>query len=132
MTLSSVLLGCAFLGLGYLVSAIVRERATAAGVGVVVWLAFVLLYDLALLAVLVSDKGHLIGGGVFSALLIANPTDAYRLFNLSGFGNVGQFAGMAGLSGDAHVGRTWLVAVMALWVVAPLGAAAFLFRRREL
>lgn len=132
MTLSSVLLGCAFLGIGYLVSAIVRERATAAGVGVVVWLAFVLLYDLALLAVLVADRGHLIGAGLFSALLVANPTDAYRLFNLSGFGHVSQFAGMAGLSGDAHVGRAVLLAVMVLWVLAPLGAATFIFRRREL
>lgn len=131
MMFSSVLLGCAFLGLGYLVSTLVRERATAAGVGVVVWLAFVLLYDLALLALLVADKGHWIGAGLFSALLVANPADAYRLFNLSGFGNVGQFAGMAGLSGEAQVGRDMLVTVMLVWIVVPLAGAALLFRRRE-
>ncbi|HLI14355.1 MAG TPA: ABC transporter permease [Alphaproteobacteria bacterium] len=132
MTLSSVLLGCAFLALGYLVSALVRERATAAGIAVVLWLAFVLLYDLALLGALVADKGRHIGTALFSALLLANPTDAYRLFNLAGFPKVSQFAGLAGLSGEAHVPRGVLVAILSLWVLLPLAAAAALFRRREL
>jgi Cu-processing system permease protein len=132
MMLSSVLLGCAFLALGYLISTLVRERATAAGVAVVLWLGFVLLYDLALLGLLVADKGHLIGADLFSALLVANPADTYRLFNLSGFGSVNQFSGLTGASGEIHIGRGVLLAIMTLWVLLPLGAAAALLRRREL
>ena len=132
MTLSSVLLGCAFLALGYLVSTLVRERATAAGVAVVLWLAFVLLYDLALLGVLIADKGHNIGSDLFSALLLINPTDTYRLLNLSGFEKVREFAGLAGLSGEVHTGRRMLLVIMSLWVLLPLAGAATCFRRREL
>jgi Cu-processing system permease protein len=132
MTLSSVLLGAAFLALGYLISALVRERATAAGISVVLWLAFVLLFDLALLGLLVADKGHVIGTGLLSILLLMNPADTYRLFNLSGFDTVREFAGLTGLSDEIHVGRGLLLAVLATWVLAPLMAAAACFRRREL
>ncbi|HXP75819.1 MAG TPA: ABC transporter permease [Stellaceae bacterium] len=132
MTLSSVLLGCAFLAIGYLVSTLVRERATAAGAGIVVWLFLVLLYDVALLGLLVADKGHNIGTELFSVLLLANPTDSYRLFNLSGFEKVRDFAGLAGLSGEVHIGRAVLVTIMVLWVLVPLAGAAAVFRRREL
>jgi len=37
---SSILLGAVFVALGYLVSVIVRERATAAGLAIGIWLAF--------------------------------------------------------------------------------------------
>jgi Cu-processing system permease protein len=132
MTLSSILLGCIFLGLGYLVSAMVQERATAAGAAVVLWLAFVLLYDFALLGALIADKGQHIGQGLFQALLLANPADAYRLFNLTGFEKARQFAGLAGLGGEAEISRPVLLAIMTAWVVLPLATAAACFRRREL
>jgi Cu-processing system permease protein len=132
MTLSSVLLGCVFLALGYLVSTSVRERATAAGAAVVLWLVFVLLYDLALLGLLAADEGRHIGQGLFSVLLLLNPADAYRLLNLMGFEKVSQFAGLAGLSGEAGISRSAVIAIMAAWVLLPLGIAAARFRRREL
>ena len=46
---SSILLGGVFIAIGYLISSLVRQRATAAGVAIGVWLAFVVLYDMALL-----------------------------------------------------------------------------------
>ena len=58
---ASVLLGASFLALGYLVSAAVRERATAAGIAVGVWLFFVVIYDMALLGALAADQGRHIG-----------------------------------------------------------------------
>src|SRR4051812_9215850 len=45
---SSVLLGAVFVALGYLVSAVVRDRAMAGGIAIGLWLLFVLLYDMAL------------------------------------------------------------------------------------
>jgi Cu-processing system permease protein len=132
MTVSSILLGCVFLALGYLVSTLVRERATAAGIAVVLFLFFVLLYDLALLGLLTADKGHYIGTEIFSVLLLINPADTYRLFNLSGLEKVREFAGLAGMSGEVRIGRGVLVSIMAAWVLVPLAAAAGRFRRREL
>jgi Cu-processing system permease protein len=128
---SSILLGAAFLALGYLVSALVRERATAAGAAIVVWLALVLLYDFALLGALLADRGQLIGPRLFAHLLLANPADAYRLFNLAGFANVGAISGLAGLGGQASFPRGVLLAVSAAWVLVPLASAILVFRRRE-
>ena len=46
----SILLGAAFIALGTLISAVVAERGTAAGVSAAAWLVFVVLFDMALLA----------------------------------------------------------------------------------
>src|SRR5262249_32769620 len=79
---SSVLLGAVFIAVGYLVSALVRDRGTATGIAVGIWLLLVLIYDMALLGLLVVDQGRAISSGVLNALLLLNPTDVYRLFNL--------------------------------------------------
>src|SRR5690606_13035899 len=55
---SSVLLGAVFIAIGFLASTLVRERSTAAGVAIGVWLFFVLIYDAALLALPVFDQGQ--------------------------------------------------------------------------
>ncbi|MGZ5933740.1 MAG: ABC transporter permease, partial [Rhizomicrobium sp.] len=49
---SSVLLGAVFVAIGYLVSALVRDRGTAAGLCIGLWLLLVLIYDMALLGLL--------------------------------------------------------------------------------
>jgi Cu-processing system permease protein len=132
MMASSLVLGTAFLGLGYLPSALVRERATAAGMAIGLWLLFVVLYDLALLAVLMADQGQVIGQGLGSALLLANPTDAYRLFNLTGSDSVSLVSGMAGMAAAFGFGRELPFLVMLAWVVLPLTAAVLVFRRKEI
>jgi Cu-processing system permease protein len=129
---SSVLLGAAFLAIGYLVSTIVRERATAAGVAVAIWLLFVLIYDMALLALVVADGGQGIASSVFNALLLANPTDAYRLFNLAGFGGMATFTGTIGLSANAEFSPQALLAVQVAWILVPMGLATWLFQRKEI
>jgi Cu-processing system permease protein len=125
----AVLLGASFIGLGYLSSAVVRERATAAGLAIGLWLGFVVLYDLALLGVLVADTGQAIGPGLFSALMLLNPTDLYRILTLTGSESVSQAAGMVGTAG---LGPLVLLGAMAAWVAAPLAATVLVFRRREL
>ena len=129
---SSVLLGAAFLALGYLVSAFSRERGTAAGIAIGVWLLFVLIYDMALLGLLVVDQGGVISAGVLDALLVLNPADIYRLINLAGSQNVSLFSGMAGLSEATMLTRPLLVAAMLAWILIPLGLASTLFARRQL
>lgn len=128
---SSILLGAAFLALGYLVSVCVRQRATAVGIAVAIWLLLVLVYDAAVLGMLVADKSRSIPAELVQALLLLNPADAFRLFNLAGLGRVGTFSGMAAVSQQSHVGAGILIAMLMAWVAVPLAAAAAIFSRRE-
>jgi Cu-processing system permease protein len=109
----------------------VRDRGTAAGIAVGVWLLMVLVFDMALLGILVVDQGRIVSAPVLEALLFLNPTDLYRLTNLTGF-NVSQFSGMAGLAGTASTGIGALLLGLVVWIAAPLGLATAFFARREL
>jgi Cu-processing system permease protein len=129
---SSILLGAAFIAVGYLVSALVHQRGTAAGIAIGIWLVFVLIYDMALLGLLVIDQGQVLSGRFLNALLLLNPTDAYRLFNLTGFANISAFSGMAGVAQTATLSPSALLAALAAWALVPLGLAALAFSRREL
>jgi Cu-processing system permease protein len=129
---SSVLLGSAFLALGYLVSALVADRGAAGGLAIGIWLLFVLIYDMALLGILVVDQGKVITAHVLNGLLLLNPTDAYRVLNLTRVGGVSQFTGMAGLSQDAALPAAGLLAALLLWTAVPLGLATLVLRRRQL
>lgn len=128
---SSVLLGAAFTALGYIASVVTRDQRAAAGVALGLWLFFVLLYDMALLGILVADQGRTITVGALNFLLLANPADIYRLLNLTGFSNVGSLTGMAGLTGDVVLGKAVLIAALLAWIVVPLGLAGLAFSRRQ-
>lgn len=132
MMTSSLVLGAIFIALGYLISVTVKERATAAGAAIGLWLIFVVLYDLLLFGVLLMDKGQLVNQQLFSVLMLISPTDTYRIFNLSLFDGVSQAAGIAGVASKAGIGSTQLISVMLLWLVAPLAATLMLFQKREL
>lgn len=132
MMASSLLLGAVFIALGYLVSVLVKERATAAGTAIGLWLVFVVLYDLLLFGALLIDEGQLISQQVFSLLMLISPTDTYRIFNLSLFDGISQAAGIAGVASEVGMSSALLLSVMLLWVAAPLAAALFIFQRREL
>lgn len=129
---SSALLGCAFLAIGYLTSALVRERATAAGLAVGVWLIFVLLFDLGLLGYLAATKGEGLSAENFRWVLLLNPADAFRLFNLTGFEQVRQFSGLAALGEQARFSPALLLAALLAWIALPLALTGLLFNRRQL
>ena len=65
-------------------------------------------------------------------LLLANPTDIYRMLNLAGTTSVSAFAGMAALGNAMTVTPSVLVAALLLWMLLPLALAAHAFSRREL
>lgn len=130
LLLSSALLGFAFLALAYLVSVLVSERGTAAGLAVGIWLLFVIVYDLALMGALVASKGA-VGASVFPVLLLFNPADVYRLFNLTAFENIRRISGMASLAASAQFHPVLLLAALVAWIGMPLAAAIAVFRRRE-
>lgn len=132
MMLSSLALGAVFIALGYLVSVLVKERATAAGTAIGLWLIFVVLYDLLLFGILLIDKEQIINQQLFAALMLISPTDTYRILNLSLFKGVSQAAGIAGVASEAGMSGALLSSVLMLWIVAPLMATLLVFQRREL
>ena len=129
---SSILLGAVFIAIGYLISVLVRERATAAGIAIGVWLLFVVVFDMVLLGVLVADQGRMISSDIVTALLLLNPTDVYRLLNLAGATNASAFSGMSGLAGTVALGPAKLLCTLAVWTVVPLATSAMIFSRRDL
>ena len=129
---ASILLGAAFLSLGYLISAKVRERGTAAGMAMGVWLFFVVIFDMALLGILVADTKQKITAKILENVLLFNPTDIYRLLNLTGFENTAMYSGMAGLSGQIGLTKTVLFAAQIGWIIVPFALAAWLFGRRQI
>ncbi|WP_417692219.1 ABC transporter permease [Pseudomonas sp.] len=126
---SSTLLGWVFLGLAYVLSSLSAEKSTAAGLALGVWFFFVLVFDLALLALLVLSEGRF-SPDLLPWLLLFNPTDVYRLINLSGFDSGSSGAAVLTLGSDLPVPGPWLWLCLWLWMAVPLWLAYRLFNRR--
>lgn len=129
--LSATLLGWVFVAFAYLISVSVSEKSRAAGLALVVWFVFVLLFDLGLLGLLVSTGGK-VGQDVFPYLLLLNPADVFRLANLAGFEPARTYAGLAGVVGDRLLDPVALTATLIVWVLLPFGLAAWRFQHREI
>ena len=124
---SSVLLGMTFLAVGYALSALSRRPSGAAGLAIALWLVAIVLYDLGLLAAVVVDNGGAFTTSAFPWLLIANPADAFRLYNLSASAAT---AAASGLSGAAHTIPAWQALLsLILWPFAALALALAAFRK---
>lgn len=126
---TSVLLGAAFVMMGYVISALAGSSAAAAGLSAALWLIFVVLYDLGLLAAVVMDGDGIFTRTVFPWVMTANPADAFRLWNIAGSETVAIAAGMSGVTGALPV---WAAPVsLLLWPVLGFAAARAAFRRVE-
>lgn len=127
--LTSLALGATFLGVGYAVSALVRQPSVASGVVIIIWLVCVVLYDLGLLGALVADNGGTFSKVVFPYLLLANPADAFRLLNMP---DVSVAALSSGLTAAGSVTDTKsLLASLLGWPVLALVLAWVAFERVE-
>jgi len=91
----------------------------------------VVLYDIGLLGMLLADGDQSISPALFSGLMLVNPTDAYRIFNLMGSEGASLVSGLAGLADQVRLDAALPIVVMVLWVLAPLTAATAIFYRRE-
>ena len=60
-----------------------------------------------------------------------NPTDIFRLINLTGFEAVAEASGMLAIATQGTHSVTGLVLLLGLWVIGPLALAAAVFRRRR-
>lgn len=126
---TSLALGAAFLGIGYLVSSMVRQTGVASGIVIIIWLVCVVLYDLGLLGALVADDGGTFTKEVFPWLLVANPADAFRLINMPEL-SVSELASGIGAAGDASGTAGQLLSLL-LWPILALFFAWVAFRRVE-
>ncbi|MCQ9328617.1 ABC transporter permease [Pelistega suis] len=132
LIVASILLGAAFMSIGYLISAWAKERATAAGVAIAVWLFFVVIFDMAILGALVADSQQTITANILEVILLFNPTDIYRLLNLTGYENTAMYAGMAGLSSQLSLSKTILFIMQFAWIIVPLVLAMMTFKKRSI
>lgn len=125
---TSLLLGATFLGIGYAISAMSRRPGAAAGIAIGLWLVMIVLYDLALLAVIVADDGGFLTTSIFPWLLLGNPADAFRLFNLAVSEATAAAAG--GVSGAAEtIPPINALVSVAIWPAVAFSVALFAFRR---
>lgn len=129
LILTSVLLGAVFLALGYFVSALSRSATAAAGLSAGLWLVFVVLYDLGLLGAVVIDGGGSFTRVVFPWLMVANPADAFRVWNIAASDGVAMASGMAGA---ARALPAWAApASLMIWPVIAFFMARTAFRKVE-
>ncbi len=125
--ISSVLLGLAFLSMAVLISVLTHERTRASGLAIAAWFFFVLVFDLLLLGALVATGGHY-GGDAMAYLLLLNPADVFRILNVFSLDDVRSMYGLTSIVPPA-LAKPWLMgAVMAGWIVVPLGLASWRFK----
>ncbi|GAA0348443.1 ABC transporter permease subunit [Bowmanella denitrificans] len=114
--LSAILLGWVFIAMAYVLSCRAREKSSAAGMALGLWFFFVLLFDLALLALLVLSKGQL-NPQWLPWLLLLNPADIFRQLNLQGLDGASQLVGVMALGQDLPGSAAMLWSAMLGWML---------------
>ena len=131
LIISGIGLGATFLAIGYVASALTRQSGTAAACAIGIWLVAVVLYDLALFGALVADADGVFSRVVFPWLLLVNPADAFRLFNLALL-ETGESANSLSGIATALPFPAWTgVLSLAFWTVFAMALSALLVRRIE-
>lgn len=126
---TSVLLGVSFLAIGYVLSSLTRQSRTAAAAAIAAWLFLVVLYDLAVLGALVANPSGVFASEVFPYAILANPADAFRLFNLAALGASDLVGGMAGVADSLPFEPTLALGSLIAFAGLALAGSALLVRR---
>lgn len=131
--LSASLLGWVFIAFSYLISVSTSEKSKAAGIALVVWFFFVIVFDLGLLGILVATRGAVgdLGREIFPYLLLLNPTDVFRVANLMGFTSARAYVGLTTIADRSALSPGFLIISLTAWVLLPLGLALWRFRKQE-
>lgn len=116
---TAFVLGSVFVGFGLMLSAMAGRTATAAASAVGLWLVLVVIYDLALLGSVMAASDGIFASQVFPWLVVANPADAFRLYNLALI-ETAPVAGIDGLASTLPFPPTVALAVLGLWLSAVL------------
>lgn len=126
---TSIALGATFVGIGYVASACVRQTGTAAALAIAIWLFAVVLYDMALLGGLLADPEGVFATDLFPYLLVANPADAFRLFNLTALDAAGASTGFAAGGDVLPFAPQLAIASPFIWIVVALALTVVMMRR---
>ena len=108
----------------------VSEKSKAAGVALIIWFLFALVFDLALLALLVGVEQGVSQTGL-TQLMMLNPADIFRLVNLAGLDST-DVNGALSVAINASMSQQTLYWVLLSWVVLPLTFAIFIFKKKTL
>jgi Cu-processing system permease protein len=128
--LTATLLGLSFISIAYVISLAVNEKSKAAGIALLVWFFFVLVFDLALLAVLVGTESGLTQQGLVNVMMF-NPADIFRLINLAALENT-DVNGVLAVAINSTQSVSSLITLMLAWILAPLMVAGLVFKHKKL
>ncbi len=129
--INSILLGIIFLSLSFMVSIFFYERTKVIAFTVFIWLFFTVLYDLALVGLIIVTKGA-IETGIFSVLLMLNPVDVYRILNFLSIGELSVVIGLTTVEFPVYLKTPILWVISLLWISLPLVVSHYLFKRKYL
>ncbi|MEO5360302.1 MAG: ABC transporter permease [Nitrospirota bacterium] len=129
--INSVALGLVFLSISFLTSVMFYERSKVVGFTVLVWLFFTIIYDLGLVGVLIATKDALTPSALVVMLLL-NPVDVYRILNFTTIGEYSVLMGLASVDVPGIIRPSVLWAVTVVWIVVPLLAGYYVFKKRYL
>ncbi len=127
---SSNLLALTFILISYIVSLKSTEKAKAIGGLLLVWFLFVLIYDLILLTILVSDFSFA-NQYVINALIAMSPTDLYRAINLVAIdGN--SASGSLAMLASSDWGLASMYALLFAWIGTLTAISHRIFKHKPL
>ncbi len=129
--LSALLLGMSFLAIGIWISSLCKTRAQATGISLLVWFFAAVLFDLLVLSVLVFSQGH-VEGSLLAGLLLANPTDIFRMVNFAMFADMQKHTGLMAVQQSMDFSVKSLLSFAFVWVLIPLMLAYRSFTKRTL
>jgi Cu-processing system permease protein len=127
----SLALAMGMLSVGMLVSVLARRASVAVGTGVFLWLLFVFVSDLGLMAGAIAMKLRI---EELFALSLLNPVQVFKMWSLHAVDTSLDVLGPAGLYAMDEFGASLHLifgASMAAWIVVPLGVAGAVFSRRS-
>jgi Cu-processing system permease protein len=127
----TMLLGLAMLSAGYLISSWSPQTAAALGIALTLWLVLVVVGDLGLMSsAIVMD----LNPSTLLTLTLINPLDVYKLLGVDLLQSSLDVLGPAGTYANNQLGGTLtplLAGLLLLWIVIPLPAGYWLFRRKD-
>jgi Cu-processing system permease protein len=125
----TICLGLGMLSAGYMVSSWASSPATALGIALTLWLVLILAGDLGLMGGSIAME---LRPGTLLTLTLLNPLDVYKILSVDRLQPSLDVLGPAGTYATRELGRALaptLVAILVLWVVAPLPVGFALFKR---
>lgn len=128
--ISASLLGLSFTAIALLISLSVNEKAKAAGIALIIWFLFALVFDLALLALLVGTE-YSFKQITLSHIMLLNPADIFRLVNLPELMNHSISSSLASALNN-RLSPVPLFAALIAWIAIPLSITLTLLKRKNL